>query len=217
MSFFEATSEVFDNLGEYFKVFIAQIIVSISAGFLSIIPFVGWILTLLVGYYAMFIVPVGIYKIKCDGKVNIVDLLDETYNIATHPGKASRQVLKLIVVLIGLTVCLLCFITAMALGLVAFALTESGILVVFGSLLCMGMICIAFSFVYAKLAVNLMYDILSLLLGDDELSFREQNKETFRYDFLWLFVPVINIWAEYALMYRYLKYYEKNKSEAIIE
>lgn len=210
MSFFDATSEVFKDFGEYFKVFIIEVLIGALLGLVSTMPLIGWLLGLLGVYYSLFIIPLGVYKIKRDERLEISELLENAYHFALHPGKASKNILKLIVILAGLIVCFICFITSLIFVLFAITMSETGILMFFGYLFVMVLICIGFSIVCQKVEMNLMYDITSILLGDEGLVFRKQNQEKFRYDFLWCFVPIVNLWAQYALLIKYINCYKQS-------
>lgn len=205
MNFFEATSKLFNNIAEYFKIFIAEILLSVIIGLFMYVPFLGWIIALFISYISLFILPLGIYKVSYENRIDISDLLKESYNLAIHPMNITKEILKLVVVGVGFIICLTCFISAVFIALFTAGInTEIIPLFVFVNLLFMICICILFSLATQKFYLNLEYKIAAGLFGEKKSMYGEKNSNKYKYDFLWCFIPIINIWAKYAILIRFI-------------
>lgn len=214
MNFFDALSILFKDIREYIKVFLAELLVGILMIIGSYIPLFGGVILLLLSYYSLFLVPVGLYTISQNQSISFKNLFQETYNICSHPGKSIQQVIKIFLVSISSIIVISSLVVIFVFEVIGAGMTNNSLVVTTittTSVFFLVLFIVVISMILLKMNTTLEYMILSQLLGDTHHEYLETHRTAFQYDFLWKVVPILNIVASYGIMIRFIELYKQEK------
>jgi len=198
--FFEGVSYIFSHFFEFFKLFMFTILNSLVMALLGKVPFIGWILSMILGVLIIGFIPYGVTTIVCDIKIDF-EIYPNYMNFLSTGIKSSVILQYLKIIFLGVFVVLgISLFTGLGIG-VLYGVNNSNMAQGVLMILILGIIAfVIFScFAEVKMMVTLWIKIISCVYEDYELVFWNQNKSCYKMIFVWMFVHIINLIAFYAI------------------
>lgn len=189
--FLDGISYVFNHFFEYFKLFLFTILNTIAISIISIVPFVGWIASLILSVITIMFIPFCVVNIVCGIKIDFSiysDFFDFLPRAFSKP--VIIQILK--IVLIGAAVVIVYLI------LVADSISVNNLETIIVSFLAIIPLIIIAFIAETKMIVTLTFLIVSIIYEDYDTQFFISQKGQYKFMFLWVYVPIINIISAYV-------------------
>ena len=194
--FLKGISFIFSHFIEYLKLFLMTILNTFIISLVGVIPIVGWIIALVLGLLTTAFVPYGVTSIVCGVSIGF-DIYKDFFDFLSVGIKnfIIMQYLKILIVIIVITISLGVF---GAMG-IFFFLRSGDLATGFGFVFVIIILLLACSLGILKMTTTLQLKIVSSIYQDYDLIFFNDKCSEYRYMFLWMLVPIINLIAAFVI------------------
>jgi len=197
-SFFDGISYVFSHFVEYLKLFLLGCLNSLVITMVGAVPFVGWIISIVLTILNIAFVPYGVTSIVCDVPIDF-KIYNNFFNFLSV-GVRKAVILQIVKIV---CVCILMFLLVGvmfvgSIGMLRDMYNDSTGLATILLLLSI-IIFIVCLFMMVKMTVTLTLKIVASVYEDYDMEFYRERHSYYRCMFLWFYVPILNLIALYSI------------------
>lgn len=194
--FFDGISFIFSHFIEYLKLFLMTILNTFVISLISVIPIIGWIIGAVLGILTIAFVPYGVTSIVCDVTIGF-DIYKDFLDFLSVGIKNFVVIQYLKLILVAFVVII--FMGIFGVSGVYFTLRSGDLTTGFIFIFVMIFLILTCALMSLKMTTTLQLKIVSSIYQDYDLIFFNDKCSEYRYMFLWILVPIINLIAAFVI------------------
>lgn len=201
--FIDACSDIFNKFSSYAVAYLCLTAIGFVSGLLINVPILGIIMSLIISYFTIYTTLIVVYQIENDGKLDISKCINILKDNSLNPNKTIiKQIVKIFVVILLGIFAVLFIGLILLIGSIA-SQSEIGVaLCVLSSISFIVIPLLVLLVCFGKMSVTLSFYVMDKIMNVD---YYNNNKEYYKYIFLWNFVPVINFISSYGILIKYYR------------